>query len=215
MFRKSSIQARIKKITNTGKVNKVLQYLSDEKKLGWEKWLQYELAFALNDLGDPKTEVKFSYDKRMKISSGRAKFENGLIDIVFRKKFAAKDYFTALELKLGPSTKIVRALVSDLVKIGASRSRKWDFRAVMAVGIFRDTGANGNKFSRGVQELVKGKIIHLVPIKKTQFKMLILGWQVAPRDALRSNYREWLKKVEDTLDSHDVRVRKKKIGPST
>lgn len=203
----------IEKFSNTGKGNKVLQHLSETKQLGWEKWMQYELAFALTKLGSPTVEYKFTYDKTASVSSSKSKFENGFIDIIFRKKSTSKEYYTALELKLGSSNKIVRALLSDLIKISASKRIDWQYRTVMAVGFLRDSGMAKNKFSRGVQNLIEQKFLHVKPIKNTDFKLLVMGWSEPPRKASRENYKNWLQQIENTLKSHNVRVKRKKVTP--
>lgn len=210
MAKKSIVQEKIESFLNTGKGNKVLQYLSTERVLGWEKWLQYELAFALTDLGSPETEVKFQYDKRVKISVGKARYESGFIDIVFRKKSTARQFFTALELKIGSSDKIVRSLLSDLIKVGAKKG-SWNFRSVMAVGVFREAKVKNDKFSKGVKELLGQKGVFLTKIKNTDFKMISMAWRVPPRSATRENYREWLSLIEKNLKGSNVRVKKKKV----
>lgn len=205
------LASNVERILNSKKINSVLAYLDETGKMGWEKWIQYELAFALRDFGDVEVEYKFTFDKTKSVALKKANNENGYIDILFHPKHTAKDYFVALELKLGKTDRIIRALLSDLIKISACRRREWEYRSVVAMGILRDDGGKQTKFNRGVQQLIDEEFLHVSTIKNTNFKTFTLAWNVRPGIAKRKNFSNWLSQIEGILEGQDVNVKRKKV----
>lgn len=208
----SHLASNVKKILDSKKINGVLAYLSEKGKMGWEKWIQYELAFALREFGDIEVESKFAFDKTKSVALKKAKNENGYIDILFRPKNTAVDYFVALELKLGKTDRVVRALLSDLIKISACKREEWQYRSVVAMGIVRDDAGKKTKFNRAVQQLIDEEIIQVSTVKNTNFKILTLAWSVPPGKAKRKNFTDWLFQIEDILKTQEVSVKKKKVA---
>lgn len=207
----SNLISNVQQIFESKKINGVLAYLSETNKMGWEKWIQYELAFALREFGDVEVEYKFTFDKTKSVSLKKAKNENGYIDILFHPKNTAKDYFVALELKLGKSDRVVRALVSDLIKIAACKRATWEYRSVIAMGIVADDGAKQTRFTRTVQQLIDEGFVQVSAVKNTNFKILTLGWSVLPGKAERKNFSEWLSQIESILKNQNVSIPKKKV----
>lgn len=208
----SNLASNVEGILNSKKINSVLAYLDVKEKMGWEKWIQYELAFALREFGDIEVESKFIFDKTKSVALKNAKNENGYIDILFHPKNTATDYFVALELKLGKTDRVVRALLSDLIKISACKTTAWQYRSVVAMGIVRDDGGKQTKFNRSVQQLIGEEFLQVSMIKNTNFKILTLAWSVRPGMAKRKNFSGWLSQIENILKIQNVSVKKKKIA---
>lgn len=208
----SNLVSNVEKILKSKKINSVLTYLDEKGKMGWEKWIQYELAFALREFGDIEVESKFTFDKTKSVALKKAKNENGYIDILFHPKNTAADYFVALELKLGKTDRVVHALMSDLIKISACKRTKWQYRSVVAMGIVRDDGEKQTKFTRAVQQLIDEDFVQVSIVKNTNFKVLTLAWSVRPGMAERKNFSDWLIKIENILENQNVSVKKKRVA---
>lgn len=200
----------IKKILNSDRTHTILSHLSERKKLGWEKWIQYELAYALTELGEPEVEVRFAFDKSDSVALRHSKNTNGYIDVVFRKPHQRRNLFSALEIKLGKSDRIVRSLFVDLLKVAACNNNHWQYRSVTALGIVLGSGVRNTKFSKATQDLMDSGHLQTDQIEGTDFKLLSLKWSEQPRNATKDKFRTWLKEIEEILNNNSVQARKSK-----
>lgn len=200
---------------------KKIQYFSKTKNK-WEKWLQYELAATLNELGTTETEYKYPYDQKSIKPESKDGFSECRVDIKFKQKNFTNDKYTVIELKQSNSTSGLRGVFSDLLKISAIRESKWDIRGVVAILIYRmpetktkfadvldylQNPANGTKIEYDIQNHQN--------INGTDFNALIIGWGTGKSDGWdKIKYRNWVRKMQK-LTENEIKIKTKSGRKST
>lgn len=171
---------------------------------GWEKWLQVELAYELNNHGQATVEGQYVYHKGKKLPIGKLGNSNAFIDIVFRKTNDSADYFTAIELTVGRTHKSLRKVLSDLLKIKALKKKEWEFRSVFVVLAFENNNIKNTNYVKLYSSIQEE--FGVVPIEFERFTFLVFGWEP---HALKSkmnnlNYGEWVKSLVKIYEDHGV-----------
>lgn len=190
-----------------------IDYLSKSKDFGWEKWLQYELAFALNDesIGSSETEVKYPYDMGVKKPKAKDGNINCFIDICFKEKFFKRDAYTAIELKLTHSASGLRGVFSDLLKISAIKNTSWNLRGVTVILIYKKPKSN-TKFNQMIDHLCnkgngineKYKIANS-QINNSEYNALRISWGGGKTSNWnREPYRKWVKSMQAQLNKNGI-----------
>lgn len=170
---------------------KIFSVLHDQKRYGWEKWLQVELAFRLSAFGDPEFEVMHKYNQLYRKPKSKANFSNPFIDLQFRADNHLKDKVTAIEIKVSETEKGLGPLLSDLIKIRAIGAAQWPFRSVIAVLAYgRDVARRETKFKRLLSDL-PGETI-----EGSGYNFFVIGWEKSQtKNMTHEAYNEWLGKV--------------------
>ena len=171
---------------------------------GWEKWLQVELAYELNNHGVATVEKQYGYHKGKRLPIGKLGNTNAFIDIVFRKKKDSTDYLTAIELTVGETQKSLRKVFSDLLKINALKQKEWDFRSVFVVLAFKNRNGRNTKFVE-LYNAIQYKF-DIAPIDFGCFTFLVFGWEPP---ALKcnmngANYGEWIESLVEIYKAHHI-----------
>lgn len=171
---------------------------------GWEKWLQVELAYELNNHGKATVEEQYVYHKGKRLPIGKLDNTNAFIDIVFRKKNDSTKYFTAIELTVGETQQSLRKVLSDLLKINALKQKEWEFRSVFVVLAFKNNKGRNTKFVK-LYNAIQDEF-DIEPIDFGCFTFLVFGWEP---HALKSkmtviNYGEWIKCLKKIYKDHNI-----------
>lgn len=176
----------------------------------WEKWLQVELAFKLQDFGEPEFEAIHSYDKRKKIPIKRAENSNFQIDLQFRESRKVKSHITAIELKFNATYKGLRAVLGDLKRIAAVKD--WRFRSIIAVLVCPNQDLANNKASK------YGNLIRLLQdqelakiITKHGYSYVVIAWEEGGNKRAKmtkEKYGKWIKYLESIYSAEKITIPK-------
>lgn len=195
------------------KKKEYIDYFSQSGNFGWEKWLQYELALALNkeSIGRSETEVPYPYDMGVKKPKSKDGNTNCFLDIRFKEKNFRNDVYTAIELKLTKGASGLRGVFSDLLKISAIKTKSWDLRGVVVILIYKRP-TKTTKFNELIENLIKAKGIKTLheQIKNSEYSVLRMAWGGgATSNWNRKPYRDWVQKMLNLLKEKDVRIKTK------
>lgn len=190
------------------KRKKVFSTLDAQKRFGWEKWLQVELAFALQSEGDPEFEARYPYDHTMFKTLKKIGNEHGFIDLRFRKKNFQKKWVSAVELKVNKTERGLRGVLSDIIKIRAFVKSKWDFRSITVVLAHGESNKQDGKFKRLKNKLIANGAREILK-PDLGFQFILIGWEESlVKNMTRDSFKAWAKEIEEIFNSEGIRAKK-------
>lgn len=186
-------------------------YFSNQNMIGWEKWLQIELALQLDKFGDSKTEELFNYHMGRLKPVSKSKFKKCFVDITFRVKYAQTKTIGAIELKVTNSQSGLRAALSDLYKISAIKPSSWKFRSVTSI-LIHPIKEKETKFTKIKKDLIDNKLkasnslhVKTMKIPNSNFELVMIGWEKSlNKDMTIDSYKNWIKNVREIFKNHNV-----------
>ncbi|MEG3135653.1 hypothetical protein SC206_19020 [Rouxiella sp. T17] len=119
-------------------INK-LRYINSKKIGDWEKWLQLELEYFIQELDgiEVERELHSSLDKRMdKLKN------NAFVDLIFRKNKTIRNSYFFVELKCKPNPmSLLDAMEEDWEKVRKikSNAKNYNMRTCWFIGFYQDT----------------------------------------------------------------------------
>lgn len=202
------IATELKKIF---KKKKYFEYFEKNNMHGWEKWLQIELATALDKRGISQIEAPKKYHMGKLKPLSKVRFKKCFVDVVFRIRNAQIKSQGAIELKVTNSASGLRAALSDLIKIGAIKQNEWDFRSVTAILIFQEHQRD-TKFEKIKKHLLAHDLLvkeslttSILRIPNTGYQALLINWDKnLTKDMTVFSYRDWVRNVRQIFEEHGV-----------
>ena len=167
-------------------IKDMISFFYDYGYEGWEKWLQMELLFAINqEWGDDHyKELQYEVDQRKS-----DKFLNQL-DIVYRRPKTSTSAYVGVELKvMSEPHRCIQGAIEDLKKIANIKSSNWDFRSIIAVAVYLP---EQREASASLSVARKYEIV-----KFGNFEIAVFDWETTPSDELKlPGFKEWLLKQD-------------------
>ena len=166
-----------------------LCWLAEQEHIGWEKWLQVELAFELSKHADVELEGSYRLDDLVPLPKQKVNFSNSFLDIVFRKKNDLKEKLNAVEIKMRRNAQGLKGVLMDLAKISAFEKAGWPFRSVTCVLVVDASTSNAaGKFAKIKNEIIEQKDI----ISRGGYDFLVFGWETNQTKRMeRDSFDDW------------------------
>jgi hypothetical protein len=118
-------------VMKSAEIRKKLKWIISRGWTGYEKWLQHELAYTLEQRNH---EVHIEHS--VETNAAKTAKVRMSVDIALRLKDDAKEVYGAIELKVTNSqtSALVRS-IQDLVKLTRVKSAKFQYRSVTAMAV--------------------------------------------------------------------------------
>jgi len=176
-------------------IKKKVKYFYTNEITAWEKWLQLEFMYFLDEQKDIEiyVEDQFNRDKR-----SASKWINR-VDLTYRRPKTSSDFYVGLELKINkfPECSIKQAIEDDLYGLSEILPNEWPFRAIISVAIYQRNARKKSKYIDLVGDI--GTILKL-----GDFDVAVICWESEVLEkASRDSYKQWLKKKMPLTSSNN------------
>jgi len=163
-------------------IKKRLDFFYDFEHEGWEKWLQMELLYAMNENwgADHYKEIQYDIDKR------KSERSFSQLDLVYRRPKTTSDVFVGVELKvINEPNRCIKGSLADLQKFSKLKPSQWDFRAIIAMAVYLPEQRENSKALALARE---HETLQFGP-----YEVAIISWETEPKNEFKfPGFRDWL-----------------------
>lgn len=197
----------LKSILRAKHVKTMLKALNDRERVGWEKWLQFELVRYYHENNhDPYWEYPYSNNMQHKPDNMAKR-----IDLVYRKKNTNTSLYNGVEIKVMYPEYSISGILKDLSRVALIKRSEWELRAVTGLSVYPTEVMEGkkeySKYKTFVNSLLRTKRGKL--LRCNGWSLLVLGWEakvIGDASVLRQQYKDYLQSLKAIANKHDIEV---------